>query len=222
MARVPALILVAGLSALAAGCTQPVVTRAGLTPTYNPSVYSVHQPVVQRTDYVLDVAAPGGLAPSEAARLQAWLDGLQLGYGDRVWVDEGAGYSDGRVQQDVAGVVQSYGLLLNEGAPVTAGPVQAGTARVIVSRMTAGVPTCPDWSDARLGAPSSPTQSNYGCAVNSNLAAMIANPADLVLGQAGTTANDAAAGARAVKAYRDRPQSGAAGQVKPESPGGKQ
>ena len=219
MARVPAFFII-GLSALAAGCTQPVVTQAGLTPSYNPSVYSVHQPVVQRTDYVLDLAAPGGLAPSEAARLQAWFDGLQLGYGDRVWVDEGTGYSGGRVRQDVAGVVQSYGLLLNEGAPVTTGPLQPGTARVVVSRMNASVPTCPDWSDARLGAPSSPTHSNYGCAVNSNLAAMIANPADLVLGQAGT--NDAAAGARAVKAYRDRPQSGAAGQVKPESPGVKQ
>ena len=219
MARVPAFFII-GLSALAAGCTQPVVTQAGLTPSYNPSVYSVHQPVVQRTDYVLDLAAPGGLAPSEAARLQAWFDGLQLGYGDRVWVDEGTGYSGGRVRQDVAGVVQSYGLLLNEGAPVTTGPLQPGTARVVVSRMNASVPTCPDWSDARIGAPSSPTHSNYGCAVNSNLAAMIANPADLVLGQSGTM--DASAGARAVKAYRDRPQTGAGGQVKPESPGGKQ
>lgn len=219
MARVPSLALVAGLTALTAGCSQPVVTHAGLTPTYNPSVYSVHQPVVQRSDYVLDLAAGNGLAPSEAARLQAWLDGLQLGYGDRVWVEEGAAYGGG-VRQDIAAIVQSYGLLLSDGAPVTTGTPQPGAARVIVSRMNASVPTCPDWSDARIGAPTSPTHSNYGCAVNSNLAAMIANPADLVLGQSGTI--DATAGARAVKAYRDRPQSGAGGQVKPESPGGKQ
>lgn len=219
MARIPSLAVIAGLSALAAGCTQPVATHAELTPTYNPSVYSVHQPVVQRTDYVLDLAGGNGLAPSEAARLQAWFDGLQLGYGDRVWVDEGGAYGGG-TRQDIGAVVQSYGLLLSDGAPVTAGPVQPGAARVIVSRMNASVPTCPDWSDARPGSPSSPTHSNYGCAVNSNLAAMIANPSDLVLGQSGTS--DAAAGARAVKAYRDRPQSGAGGQVKPESPGGKQ
>ena len=221
MARVPSLLIIAGLSALASGCTQPVATQAGLTASYNPSVYSVHQPVVQRTTYVLDLAGGNGLAPSEAARLQAWLDGLQLGYGDRVWVEEATAYGGG-TRQGIAAVVQSYGLLLSEGAPVTAGAVQPGAARVIVSRMTASVPTCPDWSDSRPGAPSSPTHSNYGCAVNSNLAAMIANPADLVLGQTGTTANDAAAGARAVRAYRNRPQSGAAGQVKPESPGGKQ
>ena len=219
MARVSSLAAAAGLSALAAGCSQPVVTHAGLTPSYNPSVYSVHQPVVQRSDYVLDLAAGNGLAQSEAARLQAWLDGLQLGYGDRVWVDESATHGGG-VRQDIAAIVQSYGLLLSDGAPVTTGIRQPGGARVIVSRMNASVPTCPDWSDARIGAPSSPTHSNYGCAVNSNLAAMIANPADLVLGQSGTM--DASAGARAVKAYRDRPQTGAGGQVKPESPGGKQ
>ena len=217
MARVPSLVIVAGLSALAAGCTPPVVTQAGLTPTYNPSVYSVHQPVVQRTGYVLDVAAGNGLAPSQAAQLRAWFDGLQLRYGDRVWVDEGTAYG---ARQDIAGIVQSYGLLLSDGAPVVAGAVQPGTARVIVSRMNASVPTCPDWTDARPGSPTSPTHSNYGCAVNSNLAAMIANPSDLVLGQAG--AGDAAAGARAVKAYRDRPQSGAGGQVKPVLPDGKQ
>ncbi len=219
MARVPSFVIIAGLSALAAGFTQPVVTQGRLAPSYNPSVYSVHQPVVQRSDYVLDLAAGNGLAPSDAARLQAWLDGLQLGYGDRVWVDEGTAYGGG-VRQDVAAIVQSYGLLLSDGAPVTAGAVQPGTARVIVSRMNASVPTCPDWSDARPGSPTSPTHTNYGCAVNSNLAAMIADPADLVLGQSGTS--DAAAGARAVRSYRDRPQSGAAGQVKPESPGAKQ
>ena len=48
--------------------------------TVNRSMESVHQPVVSRTDYVIDVqAAPNGLAPGEADRLTGWFDGLNLG-----------------------------------------------------------------------------------------------------------------------------------------------
>ena len=51
------------------------------------------------------------------------------------------------------------------------------------------------------GGPSS-TSSNYGCAVNSNLAAMIADPTDLVLGQAGSVTGDADTSSKAIKVYR--------------------
>jgi len=78
----------------------------------------------------------------------------------------------------------------------------------VVSRTTASVPTCPNWSDARALGGTSSSHSNYGCATNSNLAAMIADPADLVLGQAGTTTDDAAEAAKAVKSYRNRIQTG--------------
>lgn len=208
------------LSVLAAGCAPTVGKDQGLTPTHNASVYSVHQPVVQRTDYLLDLAASGGLTPLEAGRLQGWFEGLQIKYGDRIWMDEAPGYADPRTREDVAAVAASYGLLLSEGSPVTAGVVQPGMARIVVSRMAASVPTCPNWSDARSGDATSASHSNYGCATNSNLAAMIADPADLVLGQAGSTTDDAVAVSRAVKAYRDRPQTGAAGKVQSESTGG--
>ena len=220
MARaLPLLLLIAG-STLAAGCAQSAAQTPGLTAAHNPSVYSVHQPVVQRTDFVLDLAAPDGLAPSEAARLQGWLEGLQLGYGDRVWVDQGLGYGSSRARQDVAAVVGSYGLLLSESAPVTTGPVAPGSVRVVVSRMAASVPTCPDWSDAGRISATSATHSNYGCAVNSNLAAMIADPADLVLGQAGSPAGDPGEASRAVRTYRNRVQTGVDG-IKAEPAGEK-
>ena len=54
----------------------------------NKSLYSVNQPVVQRTDYVLDLSAPNGVSASERARLRAWFASLDLGYGDKVAVDE--------------------------------------------------------------------------------------------------------------------------------------
>lgn len=49
---------------------------------------SVNVPVVTRSDFALDVAAPDGSLPSsETARLDAWFRSLQLGYGDTVHVD---------------------------------------------------------------------------------------------------------------------------------------
>jgi pilus assembly protein CpaD len=53
--------------------------------------------------------------------------------------------------------------------------------------------------------------SNFGCAVNSNLAAMIADPIDLVHGREGTGVGDSATAARAVEMYRKTAPSGSKG-----------
>ena len=47
------------------------------------------------------------------------------------------------------------------------------------------------------------TTSNFGCAVNSNLAQMVANPQDLITGQSGSTVRDARNVTKAIKTYRD-------------------
>jgi pilus assembly protein CpaD len=181
----------------------------------NRSLDSVHQPVVERTDYVLDLASQGdGLPAAELGRLGAWFDSLGLGYGDRVWVDEAYGPSQSR--QDVARVAAQYGLLLKDGAPVIGGAIPPGSVRVIVSRSTASVPGCPHWSGP--GGINS-TSPNYGCAVNSNLAAMIADPSDLVLGQAGSGTGDAATTAKAIKVYRDAAPTGTKGLTETQSRG---
>lgn len=206
------LLATAGLAA----CAQAVPEIAS---KHNPTLYSVHQPVVQRTDYVLDLASTGnGLQGGEDARLSGWLEGLQLGYGDRVWIDAGS-YEGEATRAEVANVVGAYGLLLNEGAPITAGVVEPGRVRVVISRTAASVPGCPDWAYAKLTGAAITTDSNYGCAINSNLAAMIADPNDLVRGQAGAADTDAATGSKAVNAYRSRVPSGSGGAVKPD--GGK-
>jgi pilus assembly protein CpaD len=184
---------------------------------HNASPYSIHQPVVQRTDYVMDLGTSGtGLASGETPRLRAWFDSLQLRYGDTVAID---GNYDAIAEADIARVAEEYGLLLGDGAPITAGAIQPGAVRVVVSRASASVPSCPDWSYSQLpGAPVS-TDSNFGCAINKNLAAMIADPNDLVLGQNGDGSGDAKSASKPIKAYRDRPGSGASGQVKAESIG---
>jgi pilus assembly protein CpaD len=53
--------------------------------------------------------------------------------------------------------------------------------------------------------------SNFGCGVNSNIAAMIANPEDLIHGREGAGTGDVNAAAKAVIFYRSAPPSGSKG-----------
>jgi pilus assembly protein CpaD len=107
----------------------------------------------------------------------------------------------------VANLVGDWGLFLRDGAPVAAGAVAPGTIRIIASRSVASVPSCPDWS-GRDVASNVNTSTNFGCAVNSNMAAMIANPNDLVLGQEGSIASSGSVANRAVRVYREQKPTG--------------
>jgi pilus assembly protein CpaD len=170
---------------------------------------AVNVPVVQRSDYALDVAAPdGSLAASERARLDAWFRSLQLGYGDSIYVD--GAYSDA-ARNDVARVAGQYGMLVSSGAPVTQGSIPPGSVRVVVSRTRAEVPNCPNWSVPAQPNYNNRTMSNYGCAVNSNLATMVANPEDLIHGREGDPYVDAAAASRGIGVYYSTPPTGKKG-----------
>ena len=170
---------------------------------------AVNVPVVTRADYVFDAAAPdGALPPSEQARLDAWFRGLGLGYGDSIYVD--APYANAG-RNDVARIAGNYGMMVQSGAPVTPGTVAPGAVRVVVSRNRAEVPNCPNWSVPSQPNYNNRTMSNFGCAVNANLAAMVANPEDLVHGREGSAVVDAATGSKAVSFYRTTPPTGTKG-----------
>ena len=170
---------------------------------------AVNQPVVTRTDYALDVAAPGGSLPSsEEARLDAWFSSLQLSYGDSIHVD--GAYAEG-ARADVARVAGRYGLLLSDGFPMTNGAVPPGSVRVIVSRTRASVPGCPNWTVPAAPTNENASMSNFGCGVNSNLAAMVANPEDLIHGRDGGGVGDAQTATRAVEVYRKTAPTGSKG-----------
>jgi pilus assembly protein CpaD len=194
------IILIALASSLAA-CNTPDLADKG--------VAAVNVPVVTSADYVFDAAAPdGALAPGEADRLNGWFQGLGIGYGDAIYVD--GGYADAARGQ-VAAIAGQYGMMVSAGAPVTTGAMQPGTVRVVVSRRRAEVPHCPNWS-----LPSQPNydnrnMSNFGCGVNTNIAAMVANPEDLIHGREGLGVGDVNTGAKAVLFYRSAPPSGAQG-----------
>lgn len=187
----------------------PALLLGGCMGTQNRGLESVHQPVVARQDFLFDLQVAGdGLAPGESARLHGWLDTMRLRYGDKVSVDDPSGYRG--VHDDVARVVAGYGLLIGDESPVTAAAVTPGTVRVVVSRMHASVPGCPDWSRDSSIEYDSNTSSNYGCATNASLAAMIARPEDLVHGET-TAALDSARSGKAIEAFRKVAPSGGGG-----------
>ena len=83
----------------------------------------------------------------------------------------------------------------------------------------ATVPGCPDWgkrSDANYANATSP---GYGCAVNGNLAAMVANPEDLLHGQEGTGETVIMSSTKAIETYRTKANTGA-GELKATPTGG--
>jgi pilus assembly protein CpaD len=185
----------------------------------NRGLESIRQPVVERTNFVLDLSSgPGGLSLPEQRRLAGWFDAMKLRYGDRITIDDPM--KSGSNRAAVEAVAGRYGLLVGDQAPVTTGMVNAGTVRVIVTRSSASVPGCPDWSaksDTNLANATSP---GFGCAINGNFAAMVADPEHLLHGASGTGSTTVMSSTKAIESYRDAQPTGEGG-LKQQSSSGK-
>lgn len=180
-----------------------VVVSACSSVPENRMLNSVHQPVVERNRYVFDVETlpGGGLSISEQRRLAGWFESLDLKYGDKIAIDDPL--ESRATMASVDNVAGRWGIIVEAGpAPVTPGYVPAGGARIVVSRTTASVPGCPDWSAKSDFSMSNRTTSNFGCATNSNLAAMVADKEHLVKGASGTGETVVMSGNKAIDSYR--------------------
>jgi pilus assembly protein CpaD len=206
----PALVLALTLGLGLAGC--------GGMPT-NTSLYSVKQPVVERTNMTLDVTTTtAGLPVSEQQRLSGWFETMDLRYGDRIAIENPG--QNPAVTAAIRDLAARHGLIISDTAPVTGGMLQPGQARVVITRSIAHVPGCPDWSktsDMNYGNALSP---NYGCAINSNLAAMVADPEDLLQGKKGDSETVIATSNKAISKYREMAPTGASGLGDAGSAGG--
>lgn len=185
------------------------VSGCGDTPN-NRTLYSVKQPVVERSNFTLDLAAgAGGLAVPEQHRLSDWFKTMDLRYGDRLAID--AATAGDAARDDVAAIASRYGILLSDGAPVTPGYIEPGMVRVVVTRSRAYVPGCPDWSDQMASNLGNATSDDFGCSVNSNLAAMIADPQHLLQGAEGTGETVVMSSTKAIESYREQAPTGQGG-----------
>ncbi len=178
----------------------------------NRSLESVHQPVVSIQSYVFDAeTSANGMAPTEMRRVSDWFDAMGVRYGDRISVDQGGeGYGSRAAVDSVAMLVARRGMMLSDHAPITSGAIAPGRVRIVITRSSARVDGCPDWGTRSATGSSNTTTSNYGCAVNANLAAMVADATDLVRGQT-RASNDPLTASKAIDAYRTAPPTGAEG-----------
>ncbi|MXO62432.1 CpaD family pilus assembly protein [Qipengyuania oceanensis] len=180
--------------------TSLALTACGGMPE-NGSVYSTKQPVVERTNYVLDVkTSADGLSFAEQRRLADWFETMDLRFGDRVSIDDPM--ASAATYDAINQIAGRDGIIVSRGAPVTEGIVPAGQARVVITRSLASVPGCPDWSVKSEMNYTNGTHPGHGCAINGNLAAMVANPEDLITGQKGTGETVVMSSTKAIRSYR--------------------
>jgi pilus assembly protein CpaD len=171
-------------------------------------MYSDHQPVVERVNYTLDLATGnGGLSYPEQQRLAGWFDELGLRYGDRLSIQDPM--QDPATLGTIDALAGRYGVGVEAGTPESAGFVEAGTTRVVISRSKAFVRGCPDWAGNSDFNPRNGLSRNYGCATNSNLAAMVANPDHLIKGEDGVGDTTIMTSNKAINAYRNQAPTGA-------------
>jgi pilus assembly protein CpaD len=83
--------------------------------------------------------------------------------------------------------------------------------RVVITRSRASVPNCPDWSTHLADYGTNTTSAGYGCAVNGNLAVMVADPEHLIHGASGTGDTVIMSSTKAIETYRDQKPTGANG-----------
>lgn len=185
----------------------------------NRSLESVHQPVVERTNFALDLTSgPGGLSLPEQRRLNGWFDAMDLRYGDRITIDDPM--NSNATRGAVEAVAGRYGMLVGDNVAGTAGMVGSGTVRVIVTRAKAYVPGCPDWGGKSDFNPNNATSKGYGCATNGNLAAMVADPEHLIHGAEAKGETVIMSSTKAIQTYRDAKPTGEGG-LKAQSSSGK-
>ena len=134
---------------------------------------------------------------------------MDLGYGDRISIDDPM--SNPSTKEAVAAIAARYGLLVSDGAPVTQGFVEPGKSRIIITRSRASVPGCPDWEGRFASNYGNATSPGFGCAVNGNLAAMVANPEHLVQGATGTGETVIMTSNKAIDSYRTQAPTGQGG-----------
>ena len=126
-----------------------------------------------------------------------YVDGAYAGYGAR---------------DDVARVAGQYGMLVvarRAGDRRAGAPGHGPGGRHPDPRHR--FPTAPIGRRPRTPNFDNASMSNFGCGVNSNLAAMVANPQDLVHGREGSGVGDSGTAAKAVDIYRKAVPTGQGG-----------
>ncbi len=146
--------------------------------------YELREPNrVDMVQYSHDVKFSGGKTiptDPEFDRLDAFVNSIQMGYADHIILKGSAPER----REVLAAYIERLGLPVTiKTVPGSKSERAANKVNVQVERYVVTPPSCPDWSNFDGNEERNTPGSNYGCAVDSSLGYMIANPRDLVEGQ---------------------------------------
>jgi pilus assembly protein CpaD len=124
----------------------------------------------------------GGLAPGarQAADLETFLTSSGDTGRDHVYVLASATSLDGERADALVARLGAKGV---SASAIRDSSLPAGVLRVTIERYVASAPDCPDWSRVAWANFNNLTSSNFGCATSADLAAMVADPHDLIGGR---------------------------------------
>jgi pilus assembly protein CpaD len=197
-------LLMAGVAALATGCTGVWNTEKN-----NLSVAEEHPITVDSQVVTMSISLEGSeLSSMDKARLRAFADAyMTSGYGPLTIMGP-SGSSNDRNGQDRSAQVREY---LNEmgvdwsqinGAAYRAGDDKSRELVLSYTHYVATPSACGIWKGMTARDYGNLRSPNFGCATQNNLAAMIADPHDLVE-PSPSTAADTPSRIRAIRAYRE-------------------
>lgn len=174
--------------------------------TGNPSLNIQYAPRIATEEITYDMRfnIKNDMTALQIRTHEAFLRSLGLRYGDRIFIDdpEPNGARDRRAA--VSALLAKFGLIPETEAVVTTGFIAPNAVRIVVRRAKASVNNCPSWSDSTSINKGMNMMNNTGCASASNLAAMVADPNDLVDGRP-YKGSEAQSIVKAVQAYHETP-----------------
>jgi pilus assembly protein CpaD len=146
------------------------------------------------------------LAPDERAKLARFLDASLRTGDERITLsppaDADRALNARRVDHLRQIVASAAPRRLVTVAPIADGRLGTGSALVVVGRYVVSTPSCPNWRKPSGIDSANQPSSNLGCANETNLGLMVADPADLVVGHELDRAEGEAM-AHGIRRYRD-------------------
>lgn len=190
------LLAVAALSALAA-CS------SGDLAVSSPSDMDL-RPKVEMVRIAHDIAAEpsGGAQPSLASydALYAFFERAEIGYGDAIVFDAGPNVAPERLKA-FEKFVKARGLEFG-GTHILGEQPGSGVITAYIERYIVIPPECGGWAPENTRDRRNNQSAYFACATTRNLALMVANPRDLIDGQAGAGNGNAVSALQAYDAQR--------------------
>lgn len=199
LSKAPLLLMSLGTLLMVAGCKKDTA-NASLNTQYAARISA------EQIFYDIRFSPNNRISTWQLKGHEAFMRQLGLRYGDRISIDDPEPSGAAERRAVVAGLLAKFGLIPENDAVVTKGFIPPNGIRLVIQRAKAQVNNCPSWADSNATRHGVDMMNNTGCATATNLAAMVADPNDLVEGRPykGSTAQTIV---KAVKAHHDTPAS---------------